>query len=95
VTRDEDTSAKREKTERDPTDEPPTMRTLADAAPVCRMSGHNDRGTDCDGFDQETLAIGTRATILKELPALIWKASTLSGGCSQRFTAKSSSSVIE
>jgi hypothetical protein len=35
------------------------MRTLADTAPRCRGPAHDDRGTDCDCFDQETLAIGT------------------------------------
>jgi hypothetical protein len=58
------------------------MRTLADTAPRCRGPAHDDdRGTDCDCFDQETLAIGTRPTTVKDVPA--------------RPTSRSSSSVIE
>ena len=48
------------------------MRTLADTAPQCRGPARDDdRGTDCDCFDQETLAIGTRPTTVKEVPARI------------------------
>ena len=65
------TRAQREKTERESTEEPPPMRTLADTAPRCRGPAHyDDRGTDCDCFDQE-LAIGTRPTTVKELPARV------------------------
>jgi hypothetical protein len=34
------------------------MRTVADTAPRCRGPAHDYRGTGCDRFDQETLAIG-------------------------------------
>jgi hypothetical protein len=36
------------------------MPTVAETAPRCWGPAHDDRGADCDCFDQETLAIGAR-----------------------------------
>jgi hypothetical protein len=69
VSSDEDTRAKGEKTECESTEELPTMPTVTETAPRCRGPAHDDRGGDCDCFDQETLAIGARPTSVKELPA--------------------------
>jgi hypothetical protein len=50
-TSDEDAGAQREKSERDYTDEPPTVRTTADGVPQRRQPAHAAPGTDCDRFD--------------------------------------------
>jgi hypothetical protein len=52
VSGDEDTRAQREKTERDSTEEPTTMRTVVDTAPRCRRPAHADRGTKYGRVDQ-------------------------------------------
>ena len=59
VSSDEDTRGQREKRERESTEEPPAIRTVVDPAPANRGPTHADRGTNCDRFDQRTLAIGT------------------------------------
>jgi hypothetical protein len=59
VSGDEDTRPQREKTERESTEEPPRIRTVVDTTPRRLGPVHADQGTDCDRFDQETLAIGT------------------------------------
>jgi hypothetical protein len=45
------------------------MRTVVDTAPRRLGLVHADQGTDCDRFDQETLAIGTGLTTVKERSA--------------------------
>jgi hypothetical protein len=44
------------------------MRTAAYTSPLCRGPAHAGQGTDGDRFDQETLAIGTGLTTVKERP---------------------------